>query len=323
MGSDYFQQAADAAGKAFTDLGDTLEKKALSTLQSKNADGIPAHPLANMANAHLRKDKSSAALLQAAIDHLTAKAKTSAAFTAEDKAFMKSLYESFWYGGTYKGYYEAAILANHYVNGGGARLFINADCYIGSVIVRDTMAAMVDYLKSKGIPATGHIELVSSNPQFLGSSAASGLKRKGRKLNSQGYILPEGALLTEQDNLRLKNADHRFFLKVTARKTGRIQSLKDTLTGLNNSWNSGLQGNIHAALGIGATETSIEKLKTLNDDYALYWSVESLYDFEPFPKPYYTNLPIAQGVVLKLPDGLSHYLTKVGVAKDFHYYSEW
>lgn len=53
------------------------------------------------------------------------------------------------------------------------------------------------------------------------------------------------------------------------------------------------------------------------------WKVESVYDFEPFEKNYITNIPLAEGFVLKLPDGLSHYLTKIGVAKDFKYTSEW
>ncbi|WP_299817024.1 hypothetical protein [uncultured Roseibium sp.] len=323
MGSGQLQQAADTAAKSISGLAQSLEALALSALQSKNKDGIPSYPIANMGNIHLRGDKSSAALLQSAIDHLTTKAKTSQPFTEDDKEFMKSLFESFWYGGTFKGYYEAAILANHYVNGAGARLFINPDCYIDSVIVRDTMTAMVNYLKTQNYTSSNHLELKSSNPQFLNSPSANGLKRQHRKLNSQGHVLPGGALLSEQDNLRLKNADHRFFLKVTARKGSISQSFYDACTSVKNTWNNGLQGNIHSALGIGDAQNSVENLKNLDDDYALYWSVESLYDFEPFPKSYFTNLPISTGVTLKLPDGLSHHLTKVGVASDFYYYSEW
>ncbi len=36
-----------------------------------------------------------------------------------------------------------------------------------------------------------------------------------------------------------------------------------------------------------------------------------------------TEIPLTQEQILKLPDGLSHYLTKIGVAKDFKYIAEW
>ena len=53
------------------------------------------------------------------------------------------------------------------------------------------------------------------------------------------------------------------------------------------------------------------------------WKVESIYDFEPFSKGYFTNIPLGHGYVLKLPDGLSHYLTQIGVAQDFKYSATW
>ncbi len=63
---------------------------------------------------------------------------------------------------------------------------------------------------------------------------------------------------------------------------------------------------------------------TINGDYFLsQWKVESVYDFEPFDKGFITDIPLAKGFILKLPDGLSHYLTKVGVAKNFKYISRW
>lgn len=53
------------------------------------------------------------------------------------------------------------------------------------------------------------------------------------------------------------------------------------------------------------------------------WRVESLYDFEPFEKhDYYTLIPLGSHN-LKLPDGLSEYMTKIGVAKAFWYKAEW
>lgn len=53
------------------------------------------------------------------------------------------------------------------------------------------------------------------------------------------------------------------------------------------------------------------------------WKVEGIYDFEPFSKGYFTNIPLGHGYVLKLPDGLSHYLTQIGVAHDFKYSATW
>lgn len=117
-------------------------------------------------------------------------------------------------------------------------------------------------------------------PQFVSSSFAAPLfKGKGRSVSRQGYLLSSGVLLTEQDNKRLKNTDHRFTLVMNAQKTPQ---------------------------GFRAS-----------------WKVESTYDFEPFAKGDVSHLPLASGFTLKLPDGLSEYLTQIGVAKAFKHSSEW
>jgi LysM repeat protein len=60
-----------------------------------------------------------------------------------------------------------------------------------------------------------------------------------------------------------------------------------------------------------------------NKSIETIWRVESLYDFEPFEKhDYYTIIPLGAHN-LKLPDGLSEYMTKIGVAKAFWYKAEW
>jgi hypothetical protein len=60
-----------------------------------------------------------------------------------------------------------------------------------------------------------------------------------------------------------------------------------------------------------------------NKNIETIWRVESLYDFEPFEKhDYYTLIPLGSHN-LKLPDGLSEYMTKIGVAKAFWYKAEW
>lgn len=53
------------------------------------------------------------------------------------------------------------------------------------------------------------------------------------------------------------------------------------------------------------------------------WLVDSLYDFESFDKKdYYTHIPLGQHKLI-LSDGLSEYMTKIGVAKSFWYRAEW
>jgi len=53
------------------------------------------------------------------------------------------------------------------------------------------------------------------------------------------------------------------------------------------------------------------------------WRVDSLYDFEPFEKhDYYTHIPLGQHKLI-VSDGLSEYMTKIGVAKTFWYGAEW
>lgn len=51
--------------------------------------------------------------------------------------------------------------------------------------------------------------------------------------------------------------------------------------------------------------------------------VESVYDFEPFKTGHITHIPLTEAFVLKLPDGLSHHMTKIGIAQDFNYSSKW
>lgn len=97
-------------------------------------------------------------------------------------------------------------------------------------------------------------------------------------------MLKDGALLVEQSNQRLNNADHRFMIEV---------------------------------------HTTISKTKSKSVFFSK-WTINSVYDFESFSsKDYVTDIPLSGNSVLKLPDGLSQYLTTIGVAKDFIYYSEW
>ncbi len=61
----------------------------------------------------------------------------------------------------------------------------------------------------------------------------------------------------------------------------------------------------------------------LNKGYKTIWSVDSVYDFEPFEKKnYYTEIPLGENKLI-IYDGLSEYMTRIGVAKVFSYRAEW
>jgi len=259
-------------------LNQLIEK---GNLCLEEREKIPSAPLWHMGKVAIFESKESFDLLQNTVDYLTCKGKLKKPFRKSEKEFMKELFEALWWGGTYHGFYEAAQLANHYVNGNGKMLRINPKVYKTSVIVSDTMLALKKYIKAqyhkkKIIPPL----LKTSDPHFLMSTYAQSLKKGTRSVNKQGYLLDNGGLLVEQSNLRLKNTDHRFYLTVNT-------------------------------------------TKTTSDSFFLRWRVESLYDFESFDKNYITEIPLAKGFILKLPDGLSHYLTQIGVAKNFKYSSEW
>jgi len=90
------------------------------SLQKSTKGPTPTAPLWHMAKVAVGDSKESFDLLQAEIESLTKKAKRKQSFTADEKEFLTDLYECLWYGGNYKGFTEAAELADHYVNGKGA-----------------------------------------------------------------------------------------------------------------------------------------------------------------------------------------------------------
>ena len=246
---------------------------------AKNRESIPGAPLWHMGKVALFESEKSFNLLQNTIDYLTCKGMAGKPFTDDEKDFMKEIFEALWWGGKYRGFPEAAQLANHYVNGEGKPVKLYPEIYKSSVIVKDVMAAIKNYIRDN-FPENNHILIMkSSSPKFLFSDYSKGLKQGKRQVNKEGYLQYSGTLLTEQSNSRLKNTDNRFFLDVITTKNG---------------------------------STFLSK-----------WKVDSYYDFEDFQKGYVTHLPLARGMVLKLPDGLSHYLTKIGVAKEFKYSTEW
>jgi hypothetical protein len=225
--------------------------------------------------------------LQGTIDYLTCLAKAGSPFSIDQKEFMHDLFEAFAVGGRISGMPEAADLADHYVNGRGAFKSINPEVYQTSVIVKDAMIAMTAFI-IRTIGSANSLDLISSDVAFVNSNEAKPLlERSGRSSDSQGVlVLQKGnkaALRAEQNNLRLKNTDHRFALNATATKQG-------------------------------------------SNFLAINWWVFSTYDFDKFKEnDFYTNIPLGVGRTLRLPDGLSEYLTKtyIGVAQVFDHEAKW
>jgi hypothetical protein len=226
--------------------------------------------------------KSDFDLLQNAIDYLTCKAKAKMTFTDEEKDFLKNIFEDLWWGGEIKGYPEAAQLADHYVNGKGAKLEIDSGVYQTSVIVKDTADVIKDYVRHLIVRNLYFAIVRSSDISFLHSPQCRRVSRaSGRDVDRQGYVLGDGNLLTEQSNSRLKNANNRFVLVAQNAK-------------------------------IGAKTVSTR------------WRVDDKYVFEPFERAaFITNIPLSSSQVLKVPDGLSHYMCVLKIANEFDYWAEW
>lgn len=225
------------------------------------------------------------ALLQSAVDYLTCKAKAQMAFNNEDKDFLVGLYDAFSTGGSYKSLPEAAKLADHYVHGKGVRISINAEVYKTSVIVKAAMDAMKHFISDQIKEKKVVSYQRSVDAPFLKKPYAKVLMQ-GRNDRTEGRMYSTGILLAEQNNSRLKNADNRFYLQA-------YSSLVDKAT----------------------VQTR--------------WLVENDYDFVPFDAVidgkkvnHVTHIPLGHFTLI-LPDGLSHYMTKLGIAQEFKYYAEW
>lgn len=243
---------------------------------------IPMSPVWHMIRAS-QGSRENFDTLQNAVDFLTCKAKKKLQFNGSEKEFLKEVFEALWWGGKYKGYPEAAQLANHYVNGKGHRLKIKSEVYESSIIVKDTMVALKTYIAQALADKRSITSIKTGDASLKGKPYYSALtkSRGSRNYKKQGYILKTGALLTEQNNQRLKNADNRFYLQATVNNV--------TVESANIKW-------------------------SVESDY-------DFQPFEK--ADYYTNIPLSAGMILKLPDGLSEYMVHLGVAAEFTYYAEW
>jgi len=256
-------------------------KKQAEICLAKKAE-IPMSPLFNMVNIAKRNATGDLKYLQDAVDFLACKAKAKMEFSDDDKEFLKEVYEAFWWGGQYKGYKEAAQLANHYVNGYGNGkanpLRIDPEVYQTSKIIIAAMAAMKKFITEKKMDRKTFFEFTCNNIEFISKPYAKVLMRMNYK--TEGKMKRGGVLEAAQDNQRLHKTDGHFYLQARSVLLPN-KSIKTT------------------------------------------WRVDSLYDFEPFEKKdYYTHIPLGQQKLI-FSDGLSEYMTRIGVARTFWYRAEW
>lgn len=213
---------------------------------------------------------------QRRINLLEEKARTGKDFTRRETLFIRATYRAIAAGGVTRGFFEASQLISIYTTPILARLYtverpvrINSVVYVTSVIVQFAMKELKKIIKTD---INNEKLKYQYNSRILPPTP-------GRDVNALGRILDDGRLIAEQNNLRLKYADNRFYLYV-------------------------------------------DVLERSNNIMKLRWYVTNRYDFAPYPNTNYSRFPF-RGQVLLIDDGFSHYLTEVGLAKEFHYLGEW
>ncbi|MCG5051823.1 MAG: hypothetical protein KA712_02590 [Myxococcales bacterium] len=188
------------------------------------APDIPSTPSLLFAQAKVFGLMSAFVKLQAAVSHLTRKARTRAPFREDEKEFLVELFECFSLGGRAVGYSEAAQLSRHYVHGNGKTLRISSEVYEESVIVRDVQAVMkrqiVDDLKKN----KGAVALSSADARLAKLPGFHALSSRTRNQDTHGRVLPGGWLFTEQSNQRLQKANNRFQLQSVSQGSGSLVS---------------------------------------------------------------------------------------------------
>ncbi len=238
--------------------------------------------------------------IQERLNLLTEKARNSESFNESEKEFMVDFNRSLARGGKFKwleglkdgvfspekGLWEAAALTERYVDQShlGETLIIDSEIYETSTIVNYAMDKMKEMMVLD-IEKSGSIR---SGGEFSSKDVFS--KVWLGDVDKYGMILKDGALLAEQSNARLKYANNRFELKSSS------QIILD--------------------------DSGVIEIETT-------WGVVDNWDFESFAEQkaagvnYVTELPVRGGQKIEFHDGLSAYLTEIGVAKEFEYKSEW
>lgn len=184
---------------------------------------IPASPLWHMRKAGAFGSQDSFDIIQKALDYLDCKAKFLMPLNKDEKEFLIEMFEAFSWGGWYKGWSEASKLVNHYVHGHGVALQIDAEVYKTSVIVKDTMTAMKQYIRELFGANKPFSRIRSDDFGFINKSYFSRvLLNNKRSAFSQGYVDNTGLIFAEQANHRLQKADNRFYLEARTVKLSDI-----------------------------------------------------------------------------------------------------
>jgi len=259
-----------------------LSKKAQACLEQ--AVEVSGAPLFHMGNVAKFKSQSSFDLLQGTINYLTCKAQVQMPFSVDEKEFLIELYESFWWGGHFKGMPEAANLANHYVNGKGKPVAMSAKPYQNSIIVKDTIQVMKLYIKELASNNENFFVLKTNNARLRSSQYFKSIMliNGSRNKFSQGYVHSSGLIYTEASNSRLKYADNRFYLEANTTKL--------TKDNFNTIW-------------------SVKNIY----DFEPFSKGDKV-----------SKLPLNTDKVLELPDGLSEYMDSgLNIAKPYRYEAKW
>ena len=228
--------------------------------------------------------------IQKEVDRLTKKARNQEVFTVDEKNFLVDLYEWIATGGRWK---WVASSPKDYEKGlweAGELLnhYLNGEgkeLEIDSSIYETSVIVKYAAAEMKKVMAgdLSKTKKIRNNGEIRSTQVLTA-KNFG-DANAKGQILTGGVLLAEQSNSRLKYANNRFVLKSSSKCDG--------------------------------------------DKVTTTWRIDDEWDYNSFAEQKkqgrndVTHLPLRGGKVLKLPDGLSHYLTTIGIAKEFPFYAEW
>jgi hypothetical protein len=115
----------------------------------------------------------------------------------------------------------------------------------------------------------------------------------------------------------------------------RLHKLKEYQALIDKKRNVDTQGRLLIG-GWLLTEQNNQRLQKANNRFQLSsvsqlsdkqiittWRVDDEYVFEPFSKGYYTDITLREHMALRMPDGLSQYMTKLGIANAFKHYAKW
>lgn len=224
---------------------DTLMDKDFS-LPSQVSSARGTHwQMAMVAHQH---NQQSLVLLQEVINHLAEKARREMLFTSAEKTFLVALLESPWWGGENNGFNESKLFLNpdgdvdlaeqtishspsvrniedlvqlslaklmrHYISGDGQLYALDLSIYRNSVIVKDAINALKNYIREQFAYNKPAVFLATDEINFLKSSHAGKIEKNRLQCNTKGFIFTDGTLLLEQKDPGLRNIANRF--KITA-----------------------------------------------------------------------------------------------------------